>query len=1118
VRHSDYLDGLTQLHRLSDPAERRSAWRQSLATLAAAVADHRRTVPLEGLDPDELLASVEHAIESRLVDDVEWLSAPAASAALYELAAALPQSDAKRDLGRRVLRRLRDGDAATFVALATQLALSSRRALSGAAMRARVALSLDLPLGSGVHADGLALALISRRDVSREWLAVPSTGGLPQRRLAARLLERAAREAAQRFAEGDASGVRVFETEVVASAWERLLGDRESLVWRHVATARGLLVEARPTFREEIERHLDPALGITEWRRAAASLAASIAVAPKEGLEACRALFSTPMFSKDRGLGAAMVLGLPRAAEREPEAVEQLLTHLVRHGGIDVTEALVELRAERGEGFGEWAAKRAHAQLREAAAQLKSKDDGQSALTEALLEELDPKPDRPTLRDLVARALQSFVSHGAREASFDAQVALEHAEARVRELEAHTDDQGEASRRRAFRALRELDLALLESETLANLLALGSRGDEPGEEVRPLGDLFQRLTNWLVIQEGEPLRVDGAVPHATLRMRRLRAFLHLVDSDGRRVDDRADLLRQRRLLATQVLLRRLRDDVNVPLRRALCATAARACDAVVREEIVEVSDVVLVAGCSVNAQRDLVTMAEASMVPDLESALFAYARVEKVVADGPTGGRGVRESIEALSKLAHDLPVACSPRVEALRSALLELGHALEPCGRSGSLREVAEASTGDSPFNALEVATSTLAKLSLGARRRLGETHEVDRAAVAAAIRYLDIHLDHALRGAPVDLVEAVDSVADTLRDELPHALGRSVVLALRRVAGLPTDAPRVSRPSYVVAAPREAALPAWMPPSRILGGFYVTRAIGNGAVGSVFVARRAESRHEPKAELFALKVPEYAGGAARTLSEGEFFALFREEAGALLSLPEHPHIARFVTFDAGARPKPILVMELVEGPSLERVIEIGALDMPRALKILDGIAGGLEAMHARGIAHLDVKPSNVILREGDGLASEVHTLDQPVLVDFGLAGRKLRPGCGTASYGAPEVWGHDESKKGRAQPVDVYAFGCLAYEVLTGDTLFLEPHDLATLTSHLQHDGLPTKVGALTLDPRTAGFAEIVRRCIRRNADDRPTFAEVRGALQRVASDLRGLEWPVRVASSAG
>ena len=156
-----------------------------MATLAAAVGDHRRSVPLEGYDPDGLLASVQVALDTALIDDVAWLSPPAAAAALYELAAALPQSDAKREIGRRVLQRLRRGDAATFVALATQLALGSRRALSGAAIRARVALSLDLPIGSGARADGLALALISRKEVSREWLSIPSTGSLPSRRLAA---------------------------------------------------------------------------------------------------------------------------------------------------------------------------------------------------------------------------------------------------------------------------------------------------------------------------------------------------------------------------------------------------------------------------------------------------------------------------------------------------------------------------------------------------------------------------------------------------------------------------------------------------------------------------------------------------------------------------------------------------------------------------------------------------------------------------------------------------------------------------------------------------------------------------------------------------------------------
>ncbi|MBW2687941.1 MAG: serine/threonine protein kinase, partial [Deltaproteobacteria bacterium] len=149
---------------------------------------------------------MEVAIEGGLVENLDWLSGPAAAAALYEVAAALPSSPVKRQLGRMVLQRLREGDAATFVSVATQLALGSQRALSGRSIRARVALALSLPIGTVNTVDALALALISRKDSSRDWLRAPARGSLPSRRLAARLLERAAREAARRAAEGDDTG------------------------------------------------------------------------------------------------------------------------------------------------------------------------------------------------------------------------------------------------------------------------------------------------------------------------------------------------------------------------------------------------------------------------------------------------------------------------------------------------------------------------------------------------------------------------------------------------------------------------------------------------------------------------------------------------------------------------------------------------------------------------------------------------------------------------------------------------------------------------------------------------------------------------------------------------
>ena len=180
--------------------------------------------------------------------------------------------------------------------------------------------------------------------------------------------------------------------------------------------------------------------------------------------------------------------------------------------------------------------------------------------------------------------------------------------------------------------------------------------------------------------------------------------------------------------------------------------------------------------------------------------------------------------------------------------------------------------------------------------------------------------------------------------------------------------------------------------------------RALSAGAVGSVFVATRVEDKGRDRtAERFALKVPEYSASVARSLSEAEFLTMFRDEASALIALPQHPNLARFVTFDAGSKPKPILVMELVEGTTLEHLLEARGVDTARVLQVLDDVLRGPRGDALGGVGHLDLKPSNVVLRRDE----------QAVLVDFGLAGRHIRPGCATGAYGAPEVWGALEGRR---------------------------------------------------------------------------------------------------------
>jgi hypothetical protein len=597
----DYLAGLAQIHTRESLDERRSLWRQGMASLAAAAADQQPT-PLEGMATEQLLASVRVALSAGLVDDLSFLSKPEAAAALFEVAGALPPSPAKRDLGRRVLVALHEGDAATFVTLATALALSSPRALGGVQIRARVALSLRLPLATGANVDGLALALVSRPELEHGWLTAHSMGALPSRRLAARLLERAAREVARRAKEGDDSGVRVFERAPVRTAWARLITDRESLVWRHVAVARGLLSVAAPMRGAEIERDLSPRLGPSEWRRAAASLSATLAHDPSTAMPACLKLLQSELQSRDNGVASAMIFGLSRVVEQEPEAADELLTKLLPCGGIEAIEALVDLREEvAGHPIGAQAAGMAIERLR---ANQSSADDGMASLIEALIDDLDMGTARAhgSLRQHIRDALHAFAD--GRDLGPATDAALQVAGTAMDVLE-HANDESAAEHKRTFRALRELDAGLLVTSVLSDLFTVRERR---GSGPSPLTGILWRLGSWLLVREYQPV-TNEQIPHLTLRFHQLRTLLHLVDSDIADTEEPTPESRRRRLHVFKLLAQRALADVHSPLRRLLCATLARAADALVREQVAELSDIFVAVLWSLSHGADLRALA-----------------------------------------------------------------------------------------------------------------------------------------------------------------------------------------------------------------------------------------------------------------------------------------------------------------------------------------------------------------------------------------------------------------------------------------------------------------------------------------------------------------------------
>ncbi|MDB4976963.1 MAG: serine/threonine protein kinase [Myxococcaceae bacterium] len=1107
------IEDVHDLARLSELRgdELRALFRRSLANLAQAAT--KRALPLEGLDPEQLLAGVQSALAAGLFDDLSWLSAPSAASALYELTSALPPSPERERLNRMVVERLAQADATTFVALATSLAQNSKSGLTSARMRSRVSLSLSLPMGSGARVDALALALISQPDHARDWVEKPSEGSLPSRRLAARLLERAAREAAHRWIARDDAGLRALETAPIQAAWQRLLKDRESLVWRHVATARGLLAAASPSIADEIERSLLPELTPTEWRRGATSLAASIAVMPQTALELAERVLASDVVKRDPGVAAAMMMGLPRAVEAEPESAERLIIPCLRVGGADAAEAFLELCEEGlGDGFGQEAVAFVCTLLSKQLAQESTQaDHGTVAMLEWLLMRFSGLTRvEASLDTAVRRALYAFAEEGAGAAVEASSVALEVAQRALGRLCA-ADLDTRIGRVETVQMLHEIDLGLLQGATLSDLIALG---DEQEQARGALHELFEQLTGWLTTQEQTPLD-EERLAHPNLRMRRVRSLLHVVDADGSYGDEWASERRPRRLRTARVLLNRVRKDAASPLRRAVLACLARAFDALVREEVFELSDVLLCACLYVRDPRDIATMAEASMMPELSRSLAALGQLAQHVSDSiePSARRG---GIMALSKLVDSLPAAHSPRVSLLRWALLRVHQALSSLEQSRALTEVVGLQGGGSSLAELSESLLAIAQLVAATRRRLQPTAQLRSPLVVAHVVELGAAIDHAVAKRDLELLNGPLTELETcLRGELPDLFSNVVLQVLSALKTLPVLPPRGPLPGRqsepaLSGPPREMQrLPEWMPLSRMLGGFYVLHPIGEGSSGSVFVARRAEQRNDPLAESFALKMPEYDGTVSQVLSEADFLRLFREEASALLALPEsEPNLARFVTFDAGVKPKPILVMEHVRGPSLEKVLTRKSIDIPRAFAILAGIARGLSAMHAVGLAHLDLKPSNVIVRDHGDAAT-------PVLVDFGLAGRRLRPGCGTAQYAAPEVWSR-ASATTEADPrcADVYALGCLAYELLVGETLFHGDTDRATVALHLAHDGRPPAAEALFAKPSTRALGAWLFRCLRQRADQRATIAELADQLTSVQAACVRETWPLHVA----
>jgi hypothetical protein len=1069
-----YLEAFARLHTLADVAERRGVTRQGLAMIAQIA--EREPAPLEGVAPEDLQRSVRVALDDGNLAELDWLSPAAGAIAMFELAQALPAGAERRELGRRVLTRLRDADRDTFVRLLVAFARSSPKLFStgGAfnvdALRARTEVVLAAPLTQPGAIGELALGLLAQPLLAASWVEGPAMGALPGRRLAARILAHGAREAVRRHDAGDRGGVAVMRRGSLRVALTRLLRDREALVWRFAGIARGLLAHVDPDLAAEIDRELKPTATSTQLRRASASAAAAL---ERGGAATVWIPTLVERAAREQGVARGAILGLAGYAMISPRSADELATQLIECAPLDGVEALAELRRDEEADLLPHATELARAWVR---GQLDTTqlDDGRHALLHALVADLDANAPQEGLAVPLASARIALDSGNITNALRDARVAVDDVVAAADWLARASDDDA-LDRRHSLRLLRELDRELFADNTLNAVLALAPEADPARVQ---FAEALAAIEASLLARETRA--ESGPVEHGGLRVARLRALVRILD--GIRASSETDL--EPRLAVVRQLMARAADDRS-SLRRAVWAALTRAGDALLRDGHAEITDLLLVWTFAF-PDEEFAIVREASMVPEIEAAFEAYARLHQATwaAADPDNTDAVRVVVERVGELADALPPEQSPRVESVRLSLARVGNALARVVDAGSHSKVpADA------IDAIGIELGALARRVYGAHRRLGVPVS-QPGELETTFR--------AIRDALADtsrLDEAIAVALDAVR-VLPPAIASAIERVLLWLGRRPTVGEEHT------TTPLEVILPGWVPLSRQLGSYYVVRPLGRGAGGSVLLGVRSEERTRADRELVALKVPEYSGSAARTLSEQEFEELFREEASALLSLPAHPNIARFITFDAAAQPKPILAMEYVRGHNLERALEAGDLDMRRALSIIDDVFAGIEAMHKARIAHLDVKPANVVLRSESGNA---------VLVDFGLAGRRVRTGCGSPHYAAAEVW-DDRTNGIDPFPADVYAAACVAFEVLTNCVLIRAETLQGLIDRHFHEDP-----GGLVLervrDPQMSPLVELVRAAVVRDPARRPTATRLRAGFAAIAADLVRRSWPLPV-----
>jgi len=253
-----------------------------------------------------------------------------------------------------------------------------------------------------------------------------------------------------------------------------------------------------------------------------------------------------------------------------------------------------------------------------------------------------------------------------------------------------------------------------------------------------------------------------------------------------------------------------------------------------------------------------------------------------------------------------------------------------------------------------------------------------------------------------------------------------------------------------------------------RRIGKYEILDEVGRGGFAVVYKARDTELNH-----IVALKVLH-----PQLTTDPQFVRRFHQEAEAAAKI-EHPHIVTI--YDVGEEAgQYYLAMTLLPGRTLDKWLVGGPLPTEQAISIVEQIAGALDAIHAQGLVHRDVKPGNIMVDDAG----------QATLLDFGIVRAaegtqitKTMAVLGTPTYMAPEQ-AEPEGAADVDWRADVYALGVVAYEMLVGRPPFIGKSSTAVLYKHV-HEAppAPTRLNP-ALPPR---LGPVLLKALAKRREDR-------------------------------